>query len=76
MKKKFKDRAKNSVKSISQGEEVALTYRAKSQTTLISLRSKKLERGKESTLFGIWANRSDFGSVDLFVRAMRRWRFS
>jgi len=63
--------------TVSNGEEVIITYRGKPYAKLVPLETEKIyEKEEGHQLFGIWKDRDDISDVNEYVRKLLRGRFS
>jgi prevent-host-death family protein len=63
------------IEQASRGTEVVITVHGKKMAKLVPYKTKgKLEINEEDEIFGIWKDRDDQGSVDDYVRSIRKRR--
>jgi len=75
----LRTRAKEILDCVDRGEPVTITYRGKprAKLTSIALENSSIEkRSREMPVFGMWSDREDISSVNLYVREIRKTRYA
>jgi prevent-host-death family protein len=62
------------IEQAARGTEVIITIHGKKMARLVPYRTGKVKPEIEDELFGLWKDRNDTGSVDEYVRSLRKGR--
>jgi len=62
------------IEQAARGTEVIITIHGKKMARLVPYRTENAENGIEDELFGLWKDRDGIGSVDEYVRSLRKGR--
>ena len=62
------------IEQAARGTEVIITIHGKKMARLVPYRTENAENGIGDELFGLWKDRDDIGSVDEYVRSLRKGR--
>lgn len=65
------------IKQASRGTDIVITIRGKKMAKLIPYKSKAVDNAGEKpgdSIFGLWADRTDMKSVELYIRSRRKRR--
>jgi prevent-host-death family protein len=76
--KELRFHSKELLDAVSRGDSVVITFRGKPCAKLVPYEDDTLtgDLQNEDGLFGIWRDRDDIGSVNDYVRDLRKSRFS
>jgi prevent-host-death family protein len=76
--KELRFHSKELLDAVGRGDSVVITFRGKPCAKLVPYEDNNLAEHlqSEDSLFGIWRDREDIGSVDDYVRDLRKSRFS
>jgi prevent-host-death family protein len=65
------------IEQAARGTDIVITIRGKKLAKLIPYKSKVIDKARkeqEDSIFGLWSDRSDMKSVELYVRSKRKKR--
>lgn len=65
------------IEQAARGTDIVITIRGKKMAKLIPYKDKvtdKAAKNREDSIFGLWADRSDTASVELYIRSKRKRR--
>jgi prevent-host-death family protein len=65
------------IEQASRGTDIVITIRGKKMAKLIPYKSRVMDKAikkQEDSIFGIWADRSDMASVEMYIRSKRKRR--
>ena len=62
------------IEQASRGTEIIITIRGRKMARLVPFRTDKKGKPDEDELFGMWKDRAGTGSVDEYVRSIRKGR--
>ena len=75
--KELRTHTKDLIDTVSQGEEIIITYQGKPYAKLVPFDVEEVQEDEKGHhLFGIWKDRMDMLDVDEYVKTLRRGRFS
>lgn len=72
--KELRFHTKEILDSVHRGEEVLITFRGKPYAKIVPLKESEKDKDAKNELFGIWKNRKDMGTVEEYVRNLRKSR--
>jgi len=75
--KELRVHSKELLDAVSRGEDVVITFRGKPCARLVPYEKsdKPTDLNDKDDLFGIWADRTDIESVEMYVQSLRKGRF-
>ncbi len=75
--KELRGKPSQIIEQASRGTDIVITIRGKKMAKLIPYKGRVTDKAtnkQEDSIFGLWADRSDMASVEMYIRSKRKRR--